>query len=282
MIRRTALLSALTLSLLLAACSKQNNDEAALAKEAQATAVSEEQAGTEAPAEAPPPKMDYWKALGPFLAGNYGGACMRTADGRKMDAAITLGADGRASSNGLDVDFRAAKSVMLARSRDDKGQFSTMVLLSVDDNKAGMLTLNTGGPLKESTASLARDDLGLMCSNVAGIERLNAKPVYQALPQLLDGKKQTIGCLDTKDLLVRRDTEVQVVDGVVRIGDTSFDLKDAVSEGFNFDDAGRSMTLVAVMPGERGINIAYDGGGKLTSVTVTKGLERTHSCSVQG
>jgi len=274
MIRRTALLSALTLSLLLAACSKKNDDEAVVAEDAQAPAVSEEQAGAEAPAESPPPQMDYWKALGPLLAGNYGGACMRTPDGRKMDAAITLGADGRA--------FRAAKSVMLSRSRDDKGQFSTMVLLSVDDNKAGMLTLNTGGPLKESTASLARDDIGLMCSNVAGIERLNAKPVYQALPQLLDGKKQTIGCLDTKDLLVRRDTEVQVVDGVVRIGDTSFDLKEAVSEGFNFDDAGRSMSLVAVMPGERGINIAYDGAGKLTSVTVTKGLEHTHSCSVHG
>ena len=67
MIRRTALLSAMSLSLLLGACSK--NDEPAAADEGKQAQVADAQAA-EAPAAEPAPerKLDYWKALGPLLA----------------------------------------------------------------------------------------------------------------------------------------------------------------------------------------------------------------------
>jgi hypothetical protein len=282
MIRRTALLSALTLGLLLGACSSKNKDGADGGENVEAQAAGEAKAQAEAPVEAAPPapRIDYWKVVGPLVAGSYSGKCVRMPDARNMDATITVGADGKTSAGGLDADFHMAKTAMLTRSRDDKGQFSTIAVLAIGEGKGGMLTLQAGQAAKEGNAGFARDGIGLMCSNV-GFDKLNAQPLYSALPKLLNWKKQTISCLDTSNLLVRRDVDVEVVDGVVKIGDASFDMKAAVSEGFTVDDAGGSLALAIVMPEERVISVMYDGAGKLTQVTAFHKQESTHSCTVK-
>lgn len=273
MLRQAALLSTLTLSLLLAACSK---DEATTDD----TAV---QATPEAPAEAEQPerKLDVWQTVGPLLAGSYSGACLRMPDARKLDGTITIGADGKVSANDLNVDFRTTKLASLMRSREGEGHYRTIATLSIDDTKAGLLSLVSDGSGKENTVSLAREDVGLMCSEVKGSEKLNAQPLYMALSKLLDGKKQTVGCLDTKNLLTKRDTDISVENGVIRIGADAFDMKAAVSEGFIFADGGRTLSLAVVMPEERTINVSYDGSGKLVSVMAHHKQESTHFCSVQ-
>lgn len=281
MIRRTALLSAISLSFLLGGCSK-NEDQAAADEGKQAQATADAQAA-EAPAAEPAPerKLDYWKALGPLLAGSYNGNCLRMPDGRKMDALVTIGADGKVASGDMQLDFHAAKMAMLMRSRDDKGQYSTLGTLSIDDGKAGMLSLMSSPAGKESTISLSRGDIGLMCSNNSGVGSFNNQALFLTAAKLVNGKKQSIGCLDTKNLLVRRKVDVEVVDGVIRIGDDAFDMKTAVSEGFTLMDGGTSLMLNVVMPQEKSINVAYDGAGKLVNVQARDKQESTHFCTAE-
>lgn len=281
--RRIPLLSALILSLLLAGCGK-DKDEAA-ADDTQTQAASEAQEGAGAPAEEapppPPPAMDYWKVVGPLVAGDYSGACMRKPDGRKMDATVKVGADGKASSNGMEVDFRASKKTMLGRQRDARGEYSTMALFSVDEQKGGMLTLQSSRDGNKGTVNLDRDDLGIMCSEVAGTDKLNAQPLYQALAALALGKKQTVSCVDTRNLLVRRDTAVELADGVLKIGDVSYALKDAVFETYGFDDAGRSVSMGVGMPDKHTVSLSFDGAGKITGVMGMNERESTHSCEAK-
>lgn len=273
MLRQAALLSTLTLSLLLAACSK---DEAA-------TDDTATQAAAEAPAEVAQPerKLDVWQTVGPLLAGSYSGACLRMPDARKLDGTVTIGADGKVSANDLNVDFRTAKLASLMRHHEAQGHYRTIATLSIDDTKAGLLSLVSDESGKENTVSLAREDLGLICSEVKGSEKLNAQPLYLAVAKLIEGKKQSVGCLDTKNLLTKRDTDISVENGVIKVGDDKFDMKTAVSEGFIFSDGGSTLSLAVVMPEERTINVSYDGAGKLVSVMAHHKQESTHFCSVQ-
>ncbi len=280
MIRRTALLSAMSLSLLLGACSK--NEEPAAADEGKQAQVADAQAA-EAPAAEPAPerKLDYWKALGPLLAGSYNGNCLRMPDGRKMDALVTIAADGKVASGDMRLDFHAAKMAMMMRSRDEKGQYSTLGTLAIDDGKTGMLSLMSSPAGKESTISLSSGDIGLMCSNNSGVGSFNNQALFLTAAKLLNGKKQSIGCLDTKNLLVRRKVDVEVVDGVIKIGDDVFDMKTAVSEGFTLMEGGSSLMLNVVMPQEKTVNIAYDGAGKLVNVQARDKQESTHFCTAE-
>jgi len=273
MLRQAALLSTLTLSLLLAACSK---DEAT-------TDDTAAQAAPEAPAEVaqPDPKLDVWQYVGPLLAGSYSGACLRTPDARKLDGTISIGADGKAAASDLNVDFRSSKLASLIRHHEAQGHYRTIATLSIDDTKAGLLSLVSDGSGKENTVSLAREDVGLICSEVKGSEKLNAQPLYLSVAKLIEGKKQTVGCLDTKNLLTKRDTDISVENGVIKVGDDKFDMKTAVSEGFMFSDDGSTLSLSVVMPEERTINVSYDGAGKLVSVMAHHKQESTHFCSVK-
>lgn len=273
--RRTTLLSTLTLSLLLAACANKNEEASQ-----DSAAVDNAEAVVEAPVEEPKPapKVDYWKFVGPLVAGTYEGECVRLPDARKMDATIKVGAGGKVSASGLDVDFQATKSVMMMRSHDDKGQYKTIATLAVDDGQGGMLSLQSG---KDNGASFSKGEIGMACTTVASNGNLNARPLYLSLAPLLDGKKQTVGCLDTDNLLVRRNLDFEMRDGVVRIGDASFDLKAAESEGFTINDNGATVGLAVVMPGKRMLNVFFDGAGKLTLLRAENDQQSTHHCSVE-
>ncbi|AXA94170.1 hypothetical protein [Massilia sp. YMA4] len=276
MLRRTALLSALTLSLLLAACGKKHEeavDDSVAAENAEAQA-------TEAPVEEPKPepKADYWQFVGPLVAGTYEGECVRLPDARKMDATIKVGADGKVSSSGLEVDLHTAKTIMMMRSRDDKGQYSTVATLAVDEGQGGTLSLQSG---KENGASLGKGETGIACTTVTANRNLNARPLYQSVAKLLEGRKQTIGCLDTKNLLVRRKLDFAFDNGVVKIGDASFDLKDAVGEGFTVNDDGKNVGLIVEMPAKRTLNVLFDGAGNVTLLQAHNDQESTHHCMVE-
>lgn len=276
MIRRTTLLSALTLSLLLAGCSSKHeeaadNDGAAENADAQVA---------EAPVEEPKPepKADYWQFVGPLVAGSYEGECVRLPDARKMNTTIKVGADGKVSSSGLEVDLHTTKMIMMMRSRDDKGQYSTVATLAVDDGQGGTLSLQSG---KENGASLGKGETGIACTTVTANRNLNARPLYQSVAKLLEGRKQTIGCLDTKNLLVRRKLDFAFDNGVVKIGDASFELKDAVGEGFTVNDDGKTVGLIVEMPAQRTLNVLFDGAGNVTLLQAHNNQESTHHCMVE-
>ncbi|MDN4057534.1 hypothetical protein QPK31_04765 [Massilia sp. YIM B02769] len=279
MIRRTALLSFLTLSLLLSACSKKNDDTAG--EDAQAQAASEAQEGNPPADEAPPPpppKMDYWPAVGPLVAGNYGGACVRMPDGRKMDGSVALGADGKAAAGGIDIDFREARKTSLMRVANDKGEYATTAIFAMEPEKAGLLTLHSGETGKGSII-FSGDDVSLTCSDVSGVDKINAEPFHKSMAKFFNRKKQTVSCLDTKNLLVRRDLDVEIDDAVVKIGGDAFDMNSAAFESIAFDDNGANVTLGVGMPDKRTIAMTYDGAGTLTGLMATNAEGSTHSCN---
>ena len=271
MIRRTALLSALTLSLLLSACSKDKNDTAA---DAQAETAAQAEDGSEADA-APAPRMKYWPALGPMLAGSYGGACLNKADMGKVDGAITVGADGKAASKGIDVDFREAAKISLMRAGDAKGGYGTTATLSMPSEDDGFLSLSSIGG---GTAMLARGEQGVVCSNAGGTDRINSQPLHQALASLVNGKKQTLSCVDTKNIMSRRDVDVAIDGSVLKIGDATLDMKLATTEMVNIEDGGSGMMLSVSMPDQSAATLIYDGTGTLTNATTRNKTESTHAC----
>jgi len=277
MIRRTALLSALTLSLLLSACSKDKDDTAADAQaQAEATAEGE---GESAPADdapaPPPPRLKYWPVLGPLVAGSYSGSCMRKPDLAKTDATITVGADGKASSNGLALDFSEAPKITLMRTRDDKGEYGTGAMFAMRPEKDGFLNVSSLGG---GTVSIEREDTGLMCSKVGGTDKLNSQPLHLALAGLINGKKQTVACRDLKNIMVLRDVDVTIDGSVIRIGDAAYDMKLATTETVSIDDAGEIMSLTVFMPDQRNALLIYDGAGALTHVSARNQTEATHAC----
>jgi len=275
MIRRITLLSAVTISLLLGACGKHQSDEDAPARDAGTAQVQAD----EQDSDAPPERVDYWPVLGPLVAGNYAGACLRMPGAHKMNAAVAVGADGKIASGsiGIDIDFGEARKIMLMRVRNDDGQYGSSALLELDLARHGVVNVqSTDGAT--GTISLARDGVGVACSGVAASYQLNAQPLHQLLAGLAQTSTQTLSCLDTKNMLARNDLEVAFDGSVIRVGDASFDAAAAATEILTIDDAGESMALVVGMPDKRTVTLMYDGAGRLRSLMGMSEHEATHSC----
>jgi len=271
--RRIAVLSALTLSLLLSACSKDKDD--AVTGDAQAETSAQVQDDDAPAGEAPAPQLKYWPLLGPMVAGSYTGACMRTPGTDTANVTITVGADGKAAANGLAIDFRDAHNITLQRMDNGKGGHGTSAMFHMISAQEGAMTLSG----IDGTASIERDDKGFLCTQVAATGKLNTQPLHQVLASLVNGKKQTLSCGDIKNPLVRRDADVEIDGSVIKVGDASFDMKLASTETVNIDDAGRSMTLILVMPDARSVQLAYDGAGKLGMASARNTAGSTLTCA---
>lgn len=270
MIRRTTLMSALTITLLLGACSKYQ--PAGDAGDASAQVVNDFP-------DTPPERLNYWPVVGSLVAGNYVGNCLRMPDVRKLDATIAIGADGKVASDGIgiDIDFRAARKVTLMRVRDDRNQYGSSVLLEMDSEKNGVMNVHSLGGTAGGV-SLASDGVGATCGGAPGGYKLNTRPLHQLLADLATTSKQTLSCLDTKNMLVRRDLDVIFDGSVIKVGDAAFDAAAAATEILTIDDAGESMALVVGMPDKRTVTLMYDGAGKLRSLMGMTEHEATHSC----
>jgi hypothetical protein len=222
--------------------------------------------------------MDYWKVVGPLVTGDYSGMCVGLPSGAKVDI-IKVGASGKASANGLEIDVHEAVQTTLTRQRDDKGQFSTTALLTVDGSKGGTLMLKSDAGGK-GTVSLNRDDGSVTCTDVPGLDKLHAQPLYVALAGLQLAAKQTVTCARIKNLLSRHDTELTFADGVLKLGDEPYAVKDAISESIAFDEAGRTVSLSILVPGSKTFTMTYDGTGKFNGLG-TMGPDGAGACEVK-
>ena len=181
--------------------------------------------------------MDYWKVVGPLVTGGYSGTCVAMPSGSKVDA-VTVGAAGKVSANGLEIDVHEAAKATLTRHRNDQGEFSATAMLTIDGSKGGTVLLrsDTGG---KGIASLNRDDGSVTCTDVPGLDKLHAQPLYVALAGLQLDKKMMASCASIKNPLSRQDTEITFADGVLKVGDNAYAIKDAFSESFDFDGGGQ-------------------------------------------
>lgn len=277
MIRRTTLLSAITISLLLAACSK-NPDQSDSDMPEQDAGEAQSQAVSQADYVPLPTaaRIDYWPIVGPLVAGSYGGSCLRMPDARKLDARVDIKADGKVAAGGIDIDFREAREFMLMR-MGDNGQNGTAAMFEMHTNKEGALSLQSHVGAK-GNVSLARDETGVICEGVEGVAKLDAMPPHQLLAKLVTTKKQTLGCLDTRDFMTRRNMDIEIDGSIIKVGDAIYDAKTAANEILTIKDKGESASLMLIMRDKQTITLIYDGEGKLKSLVGINPDQATHSC----
>jgi len=273
MIRHTALLSALTISLLLGACSKDNGDAARqAAAEAQAT---EAQADADAQEDAPPETwtpMDYWPVVGPFVAGSYSGTCLDKKNAKPMNGSASVATSGKVGFNGadirLDIDFRGSQRVNLSRNLDSSGVRKSSAWFSMRPEEDGGMMLHSGEAGK-GILQLSRGDVELMCMDIAGSDKLVAQPLNVALASLLDVKKQTLSCMANMQVQNWRDVDVEIGGGMIKVGDESFDTRTATMEAMMSDDAGENVSVLIGMPGAH-LQMKYHGAGKLADLSINR------------
>lgn len=277
MIRRAVFLSYLVLPLLLGACNNKKQQEAAVEQVQEAAPAAAPVADA-----APAPRRDIWKAVGPLMAGTYSGNCARLPAEAKAPATITLGADGKASSGDVKPDFGMARVGLVKRARDDEGRYSIFATVTNDDGADGsMFFLETVRGSQALQAHLTSGDMKLACTDVTGVAALTTKPVYPVLLSLLDGKKRTIGCSDLKNVLVRKDTDVQVTGSKITIGAATYDMSNAISETLTLGDRDGKMIFTVELADKRTIMLAWDSAGNLLAVQDALFEQTSHLCVAQ-
>ena len=258
MARSTTLLSALTITLLLGACSNKNEDAPVAQADAQPTA--------EAEAPAPEaPRADYWPAVAPLIAGSYSGDCQRMDTMQKVPTAtIVLAADGKATAPDVAADFSKAKAIQLMRHLDPDGTRRASAAL-IEPGDGPTLQLMTGGKDAANMASVSANGHQLMCNTSAPIHALNDKPLHVTLAKVVDVPGQKINCLDPKDLMKRLEIAVRIGGGTAAIGDQKFDLAKAESEVVLIDE-GSGMSYQFTMPGGQSISLIYGAANQVKAV----------------
>jgi hypothetical protein len=277
MVRRTAPLSVLTLTLLLGACSNKSEAPAAAAD---LPPASEQRVTTKAAPPEAERKFDFWQFVGPLVAGTYRGNCEDKPGAGATPGAVTVSADGKATAGALNLDFRNAQTMKLARKRHTNGDYGTHAVLTSADGNA-KLWLNAESLKDGSAVSLTQGGSGPVCSGVEAINSLNGRPLYMALTALLEGSKQTIPCMDKANPLQKRDVEVNFAGSVVTVGDLKLDMQGAVDEGFAVEDSGKLLKMGFFLSDDRSLSVQYDTAGKITSLSSRKGREIVHSCDVK-
>lgn len=276
MARRTPLLSALTVALLLGACSNKNEDAPAAEAETQAAAEAE------APVpEAPPP--NYWPAVAPLIAGSYSGDCQQIGTAKKVPGAtIVLAADGRVTAPDLSPDFSAdlgkAKSIQLMRNLDPDGTHRASAALT-ETGDGPSLQLMTGGKDAANVASISAQGRQLMCNTAAPIQTLNGKGLHASLAKLIDVPGQKINCMNLGDLMKRHEVTIRIGDGTAAIGDQKFDLGKAESETVLLDDGASTLAYQFMMPGGQSISLVYGAANQVKAVVGMGKDGGSHSCN---
>ena len=270
--RHTTLLSALTIALLLGACSNKNEDAPAAQADAQAAAE------PEAPAPEAP-RANYWPAVAPLIAGSYAGDCQLVGTTQKLPGAtIALAADGKVTAPDVSANFSAAKSIQLMRNLDPDGTHrASAALIEPDDGP--MLQLMTGGKDAANIASITAKERQLMCNTTAPIHALNDKPLHVTLAKLVDVAGQKINCLDAGDLLKRHEVTIRIGGGTAAIGDQKFELARAETETVLLDDGASSLSYQFMMPGGQSISLVYGAANQVKAVLGMGKEGSSHSCN---
>lgn len=272
MARHTPLLSALTIALLLGACSNKNED--APAAEAEAPPAAE----ADAPAPEAPP-ANHWPAVAPLIAGSYTGDCQQIGTAQKVPGAtIVLAADGKVTAPDVNANLGKAKSIQLMRNLDPDGTHRASAAL-IDEGDGPSLQLMTGGKDAANVASISAQGRQLMCNTAAPIQTLNGKGLHASLAKIIDVPGQKINCMNLGDLMKRYEVTIRIGDGTAAIGDQKFDLGKAETETVLLDNGASTLAYQFMMPGGQSISLVYGAANQVKAVVGMGKDGASHSCN---
>lgn len=275
MFRRTTLLSTLTVTLLLGACSNKNEDAPAAD-----AADTQPQATAEAEAPAPEaPRANQWPAIAPLIAGSYSGDCQWIGTTQKAPGAtIVLAADGKASAPDISADFGQTKSIQLMRNLDPDGTHRASAALTGPED-GPTLQLMTGGKDAANIASISAKGRQLTCNTTAPIHTLNGKPLHVSLAKLVDVPGQKIKCLNADNMLKQYEVTIRMGDGTAAIGDRKFDLSKAEMEMASLDDGASNLSYQFTMPGGQVISLVYGAANQVKAAVGMGADAASFSCN---
>jgi hypothetical protein len=267
------LITVLATALLLGGCGK---------KDAAESATQDAPARDSAAATTPEgKKLDYWPLVAPVVAATSGGTGQCLPSLQKVEgAAITIGADGKVSAPGFEVNLRNARQVAIHRELRGTA-YRASAMLSDDADKGTLVSLIADGTAEKNGASIMRDGKQLMCGETPGLEKLASKPLYPLVAKVLEASSQTLKCIDTKTLRDWHTMTLKVANGIVTLGKDSYDLRQATLESVQLSEGGNQLSYAFTTPQELMVYIFYDATGKVTNVQGRGKTAAVHACEPQ-
>jgi hypothetical protein len=226
------------------------------------------------------PALDFWRVLGPLVAGSYTGTCTNLRERRKAPATITIGADGIVSNGALQADFKKANLATLSHYRSDTGKYETSIDLSTGDSTQAQLRLATSQTGTDNSTIFSSDEMQLLCRHAGALPALAAAAPGQAVAPLIDTKKGTMAC--SQDGKTAPTTlQVRLADGMLFYGARSINLMAPISESATFMRSGRDLTMHYALKDGSTVTAGYNGAGTLAFLMVMHEQRILQICAVK-
>lgn len=252
----------ITASLLSTGCSKSAEEKAATA--AANSAAEERDAEAEAaPAnETPTPKIDFWKPMASYIAGDYSSSCMNVGkDKEARPMTLKIGADGQYEGAGYSGNLAKGDMVIINRSYDKDGAVRFMFSAGVQNRMFSLMTNETS---KGRAFSVTADETSMLsCQDASGIP-MSEKPLHVVLGPLLTIAPMKVNCVGSGQLTPVA-VEFSLKDGVLSFGDAKYPLSE-MNESVIIKDGMSSLVYTATRTETESAAVGLDGAGKVTTV----------------
>lgn len=223
------------------------------------------------------PKVDYWKPLAGYLAGDYSGQCMRitgTATARSK-ANIKLAADGAYTFNDHAGNLLKSSIATINRSRAEDGTMRVIFSSGEDDTA---FSLTTGEAGKGSVVNFGKKDGDtFVCEPGTQPIALADKPLHVVFASFLEQSSQKIGCILSGDL-TKTAVDLELKGGVLKVGKYTYELA-KMNEMMTLQDGFSDMNYIATMGNDDMVSVSLDEFGKVAMVTRKTNEESMMMCS---
>lgn len=262
----------ITTALLATACRKP-----ATAMEAAGESGAVETDASAAP-EAPQVKLDYWKPLAAYLAGDYSATCMEVAKGpERHPYTIKVGADGQYQGGQFSGDIRKSDNLIINRSHEKDGSIRVMLTASSDKR---MFTLMSGDRGKGRVLNLSRNEGEMLaCDETPAVLGLSEKPLHVVFGAMLNKAPMTLTCV-SNDHLTGTPVRISLADGIFTVGDRKYPLAQ-MDEVVMFKEGLAELTYTAALGEEASVAMALDASGKVITVIQNLKDKGVAMCSSQ-
>ena len=205
-------------------------------------------------------KVDYWKPMSSYLAGNYSAMCM--GNPAETNVNIVIGADGKYTFGQYAGDLHTSTELVFSRKRQWDGSVGLFLHAEWDD---GVLNLATGNGGQGSVASFGKGGTNVfVCSPSKWTIGLAAKPLHVVFASLLDAAPRQISCIRAADMKMTK-LSYQFKDGVVQIGEYKY-IVSKMNASIRVDGQFSSLSYIAGSDDDGSISVGLDQHGKVLTV----------------
>lgn len=212
------------------------------------------------------PKRDYWKLLGPSLAGDYSGPCMRItgAGGERKDMAVSLAADGKYTFSDHAGNLLDSTTATINRSRNEDGSMG-LVFSAIGNNSAFSLATGPRGVGSQANLTRAQGVETFACEAAKHTVALNSKPLHVTLAPVLEQPSQKIDCM-MSGKLVPASVDFQLKNGVLTVGQYTYELA-GMREMITLENGFSTLSYIALNGDSDSVSVTLNESGTVELVS---------------